>query len=29
MKGFQGIYAHGAKGLYFCLLVKGLHEMSL
>lgn len=26
---FQGIYADGTSCLYFCLLVKGLNEMSL
>ena len=26
---FQGIYADGTSCLYFCLLVKGPHEMSL
>ena len=26
---FQGIYADGTNCLYFCLFVKGPHEMSL
>ena len=26
---FQGFYADGTPALYFCLLVKGLNEMSL
>lgn len=27
--GASGLLAHAASALYFCLLVKGFHEMSL